>query len=165
VSALRLLALALSSTLLACGGPSSKGNAPEASGGTSSLSPVSTPELSLQRVAEGQVTVTLRAPDERRPRMVDARVRWSKGWSLDAQQAGNAANASEKSLYVKPVSETEARVIVFSSSNTQRLADGVLAQLKFSGSGKGSVEIVPVPPMLAPADTEQGLHIGEPVSL
>ncbi|HYQ40707.1 MAG TPA: hypothetical protein VER11_02025 [Polyangiaceae bacterium] len=165
MSTLRLLALALSSTLLACGGPTSKGSGTEASGGASALAPVSAPELTLQRVGEGQVTVTLRAPDERRPRMVDARVRWSKGWSLDSQQAGNAANASDKTLYVKPVSETEARVIVFSSSNTQRLPDGVLAQLKFSGSGKGTVEIVPVPPMLAPADTEQGLHIGDPISL
>lgn len=97
--------------------------------------------------------------------MVDVHVRWSKGWTLQAQAAGSATTSSQKSLHIKPVSETEARVIVLSSSNTERLGDGVLAELSLSGSGKGTAEIIATPPMLAPADTEQGLHLGEPVSL
>jgi hypothetical protein len=56
-------------------------------------------------------------------------------------------------------------VVVFSSSNTQRLSDGVLAQLSLSGSGKGTIEIVPLAPMLAPAEAEPGLHVGDPLAL
>lgn len=148
----------------ACGSPSGGGGADTSSPGATAA-PVSTPELNLRRLADGKVAVELRAPDGRRPRMVDVHVRWSKGWALQAHAAGSATTGSQKTLYIKPVSDTEARVIVFSSANTDRLGDGVLAELTLGGGGKGSAEIIATPPMLAPAETEQGLHIGDPISL
>ncbi len=164
MSSLRYAALLLSSAVLGCGAPGAS-TASESKADAPALAPVSAPELNLSRLTNGQVGIVLRAPDDRRPRMVDVRVRWSQGWTLSDNKAGDAAAAAQKSLVVKPVSDTEARVLVFSSSNTQRLSDGVLAQLSLSGSGNGTIEIVPLPPMLAPAEAEPGLHIGDPLAL
>ena len=158
-----LAPLALGS-LLGCGASGGSNNADSTRTSTSSAA-VTSPELNLRRVGDGKVAVELRSPPERKPRMVDVHVRWSKGWTLQGNAQGSATSASQKMLVVKPVSDREARVIVFSSSNTERLGDGSLAELTLSGSGKGSAEIIPSPPMLAPADTEQGLHIGDPISL
>lgn len=164
MSSLRYAALLLAAAALGCGAPGASTTS-ETKPGAPALAPVSAPELNLSRVADGQFGIVLRAPDDRRPRMVDVRVRWSKGWKLSDSKAGETAAAAQKSLVVKPVSDTEARVLVFSSTNTQRLNDGVLAQLSLSGSGKGTIEIVPLPPMLAPAEAEPGLHIGDPLAL
>jgi hypothetical protein len=160
VKAASLWVLLTAAALVACG----------ADGGASAsetkpVTSVSSPELNLKSLGDGKVTLELRTPAERKPRMVDVHVRWSKGWTLQGHALGEAATAGQKSLYLKPVSDTEARVIVFSSSNTERLGDGALAELTFVGTGKGTAEIVPAPPMLAPAETEQGLHVGDPVSL
>ena len=150
--------------LLACGSPGASTSSDATTTSTASAA-VTSPELNLKRVSDGKIAVELRSPADRKPRMVDVHVRWSQGWTLQGQTQGSATTRSQKMLIVKPVSDTEARVIVFSSSNTERLADGSLAELTLSGSGKGSAEIIPSPPMLAPAETEQGLHIGDPISL
>ena len=161
---LRCLALLAMGGVLACGSPGASTSSNPSPTSTASAA-VTSPELNLKRLSEGKIAVELRTPVDRKPRMVDVHVRWTKGWTLQANAQGSATTGAQKMLVVKPVSDTEARVIVFSSSNTERLADGALAELTLSGSGKGTAEIIPSPPMLAPADTEQGLHIGDPVSL
>jgi hypothetical protein len=105
----------------------------------------------------------LDAAPKRAPRMVEVRLRWSKSASIAGHQPGGAALAASKDVYLQRVADDEARVIVFAAGNTERIESGVLAELATSGSGQ--LEIVPMAPMMAPAEAEEGLLVGDPVQL
>ena len=150
-----LFALAMSG----CGGSStekSSAPAPSAHGQAES------PRLELTRDSAGTVLLQYGGG---KARMAEVRLKWSGTWTLANHEAGEAATAAEKDVRVIPIGSNEARLLVYSAGNTNTIGSGTLAKLTLKGGSGGSIDIVSSPPMLAPAEAEQGLRIGDPLSL
>ncbi len=98
-------------------------------------------------------------------RMADLHLTWTGGWTLKGSEPGTAAVAAEKEVRIAPEGANGVRVTVFSASNLNKIGAGELVSLQLEGGSGGQVDIVPQPPMLAPAEAEEGLKLGEPLPL
>lgn len=139
----------------------------QASSGGSQSTPVEFSDATRLRLsgASGRVALELDATESAAPRMAEVRVKWTGGWHIAKSEAGAAALAASKKVIVQPMGDSEARILVFASDNTNSLHSGPLAHLSLEGGSGGTIDIVPTPPFLAPTESEKGLQLGEPLSL
>ncbi|MCH2110663.1 MAG: hypothetical protein MK135_15180 [Polyangiaceae bacterium] len=117
----------------------------------------------LSLVKRGNDVVVVGSFSERAPRMMDLHLKWDGSLVVSDAIAGASSTLAEKTVRLIP-EDGGARLLVFSSENVNEIQSGDLAVLKLQGSAS-TIEIVPTPPMLAPAEAEVGLLLSDPLKL
>ncbi len=101
------------------------------------------------------------------PRMMELYVRHADGWTFQGAEPLTATTAAGKELVVQDQGGGLLRVIVYASGNTATLASGGLARLTFTAPDKasGTVSLESRMPIFAPAEANEGLLLGPPLTL
>lgn len=101
------------------------------------------------------------------PRMMELYLRHGEGWTLQSAEPLTATTSAGKELVVQDQGGGLLRVIVYASGNTATLASGGLARITFSTSGNtsGTVSLESRMPIFAPAEANDGLLLGPPLTL
>lgn len=100
------------------------------------------------------------------PRVAEIRVAHGAELTLLRSASGDSAKSAGKELTVQEVGGSVVRLILLSRDGSS-LDSGVLAELalKKQGNGKAKVDILMDKPVFAPAESMQGLSIGDPLEL
>ncbi len=101
------------------------------------------------------------------PRMIELWLKTTNVVSIVDSQAGPALDAAGKQLMVQAKGDGLYRVLAFSSSNTNTIGPGVLAALNLERASDGPmrVEILTDRPIFAPQEVQEGLIVGDPITL
>jgi hypothetical protein len=100
------------------------------------------------------------------PRVAEIRVTHPAELTLLSSAIGDSAKSAGKELTVQELGNSVVRLILLSRDGSS-LDSGVLAELKLKkhGAGKVKVDILMDKPVFAPAESMQGLSIGDPLEL
>lgn len=106
------------------------------------------------------------SPTAQAARMADIRIATSEPLTLLGSSEGAALSAADKGIVVRPI-EGGVRVIIMSSTNTNPIGRGELFTLRFArpGDGPTTFTLLADEPILAPAGAEEGLRLGDPLTL
>ena len=119
-------------------------------------------------VVAADVSYTHKA-DKAAPRMMELYLAYDAGLTFDHAEPLAATTAAGKELVVQDKGG-RLRVIVYASSNTTTLGSGALARFFFrapdvNGAKGGTVSLESKMPIFAPAEANDGLLLGPPVTL
>jgi len=169
----RSLLVALFLWSFGCSTGSRDSGAPALSAGTSPIGqkPVGTGRSKLWLSAvPGQNAVTLTVNYEKgdpaAPRVADIRIAHSETLKLESAAAGEGATGAGKELTTQEPAANVVRLILL-SKDTRELKSGALAQVTFARAqaGEAKFDILMDNPVFAPAESMQGLLIGDPLKL
>ncbi len=128
--------------------------------------------LSLAAAGESADLVTVRLDYRRRaeqegPRAAELFVALSDNLAYDSSEAGAAALAAGKQLVVQDKGGGELRVLLFGTQSLDRLDSGALLSLDLrrTGAGPATVEVLDRQPLFAPAESNTGVLLPEPLTL
>ncbi len=108
-------------------------------------------ELQYQRQADGEG-----------PRAVELFVQYPQEWTYEKVDALPAVAEANKRLIVQEKEQGLLRVIIFASTNLDRIDTGGLAAFHFDTKNQaGEVSIRDQMPVFAPVETNEGLVLGE----
>lgn len=152
--------------------PKSSQTAPpvESSPLTLALQPV--PSSAFGSATAGMVGVDVRythKANQAAPRMMELYLAYDAGLTFDHAEPLAATTAAAKELVVQDKGG-RLRVVVYASSNTATLGSGALARFFFraadvNGAKGGTVSLESKLPIFAPAEANDGLLLGPPVTL
>ena len=98
------------------------------------------------------------------PRMVELFLQVGSGLTYASSTPLAAVDSAGKQLVVQPTDDGLVRTVIFATNNLERLQAGSLVRYIFlRGTGPHHVELLDRHPIFAPADTEKGLTLGEPL--
>lgn len=100
------------------------------------------------------------------PRVAEVIVEHSENLVFASSKAGNAAVDSGKDVVVQEKDSRHTRIVVYSASSLQGLANGTIATLSYtrSGAGAATASISTERPIFAPKEAQNGLQVSEPLS-
>src|SRR4029079_17938042 len=100
-------------------------------------------------------------------RMLEAFIEASQPVTLAGHEIGGAASAARKQVIVQQKDDRHLRVIVFASDNVNELGDGVLTTLQLDPEDDAplTLDILTERPLFAPAGANDGLVLGDPVTM
>lgn len=101
------------------------------------------------------------------PRIAEVVLSHSKGLKFVSCEKGDAVVAAQKELVVQAPEEGQVRTVIFASSNISELPDGTLMTCRFvrEGGGAQTIDISTDKPIFAPAESNDGLLVGDPIVL
>ncbi len=101
------------------------------------------------------------------PRVLELRVALSGPVELLSAERGTALEHAEKEFIVQQREPGVVRLVAYAASNTHEVDSGLLARLKLRRTGPGAIraDLLTDRPVFAPAAAQQGLWIGDPLSL
>lgn len=101
------------------------------------------------------------------PRVMEAFLRFSDNLRYSSATQGEAIVAAGKTLVVQKREKGLLRIMAFSATSISELDSGLLATLRFekTGTGTATLEILTDRPIFAPAETNQGLLVSDPLRI
>ena len=126
--------------------------------------------FSSEQVNGQEVTVDVmffREDNRPAPRMAEIHLKTSANLAYGEVRVGEAAQSAQKDVIGQVRPGHQVRLSVFSSANLNTLNSGVLAQVVFevlnSDAEEAQIEFVPSDAILAPAESGEGLELGNPL--
>lgn len=106
-----------------------------------------------------------RPEDNPGPRMMELFVRPSPGLKYLSSEPLAVVTSAGKQLVTQEQEDGTIRLVVFATSNLNRLESGPVARLVLARQGQGSqsLELVDQRPVFAPTEAEQGTTLAEPL--
>lgn len=129
------------------------------------------PTLSLEVVAQAADSVTVDLIYNRAeldaPRIMELYIETSANITFKTSYAGPAAESADKQVVVQPQDDGSLRTIVYSGQSLHPIDSGAVVRYEFarSGTGEASLNFLERMPIFAPAGANNGLSLGDPVTL
>ena len=130
------------------------------------------PTAATLTLVSGEATATevavdlhyARDPARPGPRMMELHLRVTGDLAYLHAERLAAAEAAGKDLTVQPRDDGTLRVLLFTTTNVNRLGPGPLARLWFA-RGAGTVTLLEQSPIFAPPEADLGVTLGQPLTL
>jgi hypothetical protein len=106
-------------------------------------------------------------PEEVGPRVAEIFLKHSGNLTYKNSVKGDSLTKSDKQLVVQEIEKGMLRVVILSAENTNSIGTGTLLTAMFEKTNDqpGRIEILTEQPLFAPEEANEGLIVGDPVTL